>query len=58
MLTSTRLAQVHTVTLCRVVKSRAQETMLFKTGKENPVFGFLICIDNVEDTTRNLESFA
>lgn len=49
---------MHTVTLCRVVKSRAQETMLFKTGKENPVFGFLICIDNVEDTTRNLESFA
>lgn len=32
--------------------------MLFKTGKENPVFGFLICIDNVEDTARNLESFA
>ena len=54
----TRLTQVHTVTFVQSCAIWGTGKCIIQTGKENPVFGFLICIHYVEAMTRNLESFA
>lgn len=54
----TRLTQVHNVTFVQSCEIHSTGNHIIKTGKENPVFGFLVCVCYVEDMTRNLESFA